>query len=300
MTSFFDLYRPYWQQVTDGQYSLAMESAIDLLSGVKQLAPNEYEKAHKGTPFYIMGFAAFLSHDYEAATFLFDAAAAEDMRNYSGRIDTPALLFMQLDDQSQHQLARDLVVHITATTKELVRNYNGRIGAQTLTANDIRTQFVQPILQAGQPHRRALVTTLVSFIAEWPYRSRLLNLSDAGSREPFFLHLFKGCLLFESLLKQNPTKQLTQTTLGRVLDQDLKAELGLNKVDVREDNFNTIVRSLFPNMDTEASINCTGKTRNTLGHNLVWATARLNAEAYALLVKNIATACIHAISNLYR
>jgi hypothetical protein len=125
-------------------------------------------------------------------------------------------------------------------------------------------------------------------------------LTAEGSREPFFLHLFKGCLLFESLLKQNPLKAINEQSLGRILNNDLPAELNITHVDVRESDFDALVKSLTGNMGIGDTIECVGKTRNTLGHNLVWISVSLDESRYDLLFKNIASACLHAISMLYR
>jgi hypothetical protein len=298
-SSFFEEYAPYQKPLLAGQFSEAINGALRLLSGVKQLSPSEYQAAHKGTPFYVMGFAAFASHDYETASFLFDAAVAEDQKNFPDKRDTPALRFMQLDDGNPDQLAIDIVKLVKSKTTELIREYNGRAGAQTLTFNDVRSRFLNRIL-VGQPHTRTLITTFISFIAEWHYRTLLIDLSNDGSREPFFMHLFKGCLLFESLLKENPSKVPQQRTLGRILERDLATELAIGQVDVRpEQDFGTMVGGLVPNMSVQDSIESTGKARNTLGHNIVWTTTGLTPETYGLLARNIATACIHAISKLY-
>jgi hypothetical protein len=298
-SSFFDEYHPYLRHVVSGRFPEAVNSGISLLSGVKQLSSDKYEDAHKGTPFYVMGFAAFASHDYETASFLFDAAVSEDLKNYPGRTNTPALWFIQLDDGNADQLARDVVKHVKVKATELIQHYNGREGAQTLTFNDVRNRFLKRILTGGQLHTRALITTFISFIAEWHHRTLLINLTNHGSREPFFMHLFRGCLLFESLLKENPSKGLQHETLGKILNQDLATELAIRQVDVREQDFNAMVGALVPNMSVEDSIESTGKARNTLGHNIVWMTTGLTPQTYDLLVRNIAVACIHAISKLY-
>jgi hypothetical protein len=129
----------------------------------------------------------------------------------------------------------------------------------------------------------------------------MIDLTQLGSREPFFLHLFKGCVLFESLLKENPKKQPTQTTLGNILRQDLFTELGISQtIDTSSNDFDAIVRSLTPSLTVEETIERTGKTRNTLGHNLVWLSTSLDTKNYNLLVETIAVACIHAISTLYK
>ena len=114
MASFFDEYTPYRPLIESGQYSLALDSALQLLTGIKELAPQQYQAAHKGTPFYVMGFAAFGSHDYDTATFFFDAAVSEDLKNHPSQLETPALLFMQLNDKNQNQLAKELVSYIKA------------------------------------------------------------------------------------------------------------------------------------------------------------------------------------------
>jgi len=304
MPHFFDYYAPYRPLLDSGQFRYCIENALLLLDGVRQLAPPQYQAAHKGTPFYVMGYAAFASHDYPTASLFFDAAVAEDLQNYPGRLDSPAILFMELSDNMPNGtpvLGTEIVTQIKADVDILIADYNTRTGARQVTLDELRTFFLRPIIRSGQPHKRTLVTALISFIAEWRYRAKLINLFEQGSREPFFLHLLRGCVLFESLLKEQTKKALTQDTLGRILQHDLLAELGIANVQVGADNFNNdVVAGLGPNMTMEATINSTAQARNTLGHNLVWMVADLNAGTYDLLMKNIASACLHAISKLYR
>jgi hypothetical protein len=274
-----------------------------LLNGLKEFAPPDYQVAHKGTPFYVMGYAAFASHDYPTASLFFDAAVAEDLLNNPGRQDVAAILFMELSDNLPNGtpvLGTQIVTQIKTDANILITDYNARTGARQVTLDELRTFFLRPIINSGQPQTRTLVTALISFIAEWRYRATLIDLFAHGSREPFFLHLLRGCVLFESLLKGQTRKALTEDTLGRILQRDLLAELGIANVQVGADNFNDVVAGLGPNMSIEATINSTAQARNTLGHNLVWIVADLNADTYDLLMKNIASACLHAISTLYR
>jgi hypothetical protein len=303
MPSFFlDSYAPYRPLLDAGQFRYCIEHALRLLNGLKELAPAEYQTAHKGTPFYIMGYAAFASHDYSTASLFFDAAVAEDLRNHPGEPQA-AVLFMELSDilpDGTPVLGTEIVRQIKADIDILIGDYNARPGARQVTLDELRTFFLRPIVTAGQPHTRTLVTALISFIAEWRYRATLINLFEHGSREPFFLHLLRGCVLFESLLKGQTKKVLTHNTLGDILRLDLLAELGIANVQVGANDFNAIVAGLIPNMDIEATINSTARARNTLGHNLVWMVTDLNAGTYDLLMKNISCACLHAISKLYR
>jgi hypothetical protein len=298
MGSFFDEYAPYRPLIDSGHYTQSIEDALRLLGGVKQLSPQQYQAAHKGTPFYIMGFAAFASHDYPSASLFFDAAVAADLRYHKGKLDSPALQFIQLlADKAQPVLAHHIVDQISASMEQFLDDYRSRTGAKTITLDELRSRFFRKILLSGHAHQRTLVTAFISFVAEWPYRANLFELIEEGSREPFFLHLFRGCLLFESLLK-GAAPGAGLTTLGKALTHHLSA-LGLTKFETAESDFNEIPKALTSKMDIEPTITSCAKTRNTLGHNLVWMIADLTAETYDLLVRNIAASCLHAISTLY-
>jgi hypothetical protein len=298
MAEFFETYHPYFTQLQHGLYSQAVDDGLRLLSEIKRLAPNEYEQMPKGTPFYWLGIAAFLSHDFQTATFLFDAAVSEDLKHNPNKKDTPALLTMQLNAENPNQAALQIVEVVVSKIKAAVSSYNGRGGSQSLTLTDVRRNFLSRATVL--PRLRTLTTTFISFFFEWDYRAGLIELSEAGSREPFFTHLFRGCLLFESLLKENPRKQLAhgRNTLGQVLN-DLLSELGITALSISESDFDAMVQSLTLSQPIDQAIQCTGKTRNTLGHNLAWMAASLDAAKYNLLAENIAVSCLHAISCLY-
>jgi hypothetical protein len=105
--------------------------------------------------------------------------------------------------------------------------------------------------------------------------------------------------LFESLLKSAPGTP-TLKTLGQALHHHAPA-LGINpaNIDTSESDFNNVPGSLRPVMMIEDAIKTCAKSRNTVGHNLVWSTTDLTPQNYDLLVKNIAASCLHAISKLY-
>jgi hypothetical protein len=164
-----------------------------------------------------MGFAAFASHDYSAASLFFDAAVEEDLVN--SRPDSPALLFMQLvSTDNKVTLADEIIAQVNEDLNLLIRDYNARADAEPLTLNDLRVFFLHPIIHSPQRQQRALVTALISFVAEWRYRRRLIHVVEHGSCEPFFLHLLRGGLVFESLLKAQTKKALTNVTLGDIID----------------------------------------------------------------------------------
>jgi hypothetical protein len=248
----------------------------------------------------VLGYAAFASHDYPSASLYFDASVAADLSYHRGNHNTSALRFMQLlTTQDEPLLARDIIAAMIVSTEKLLNDYNSRPGAQPITLDELRTRFLHKISTTGAAPERTLVTALLSFVAEWPYRAKQIELVEAGSREPFFLHILRGCVLFESLLKSAPGTP-TLKTLGRALHHHAPV-LGINpaNIDTSESDFNNVPGSLRPVMMIEDAINTCAKSRNTVGHNLVWSTTDLTPHNYDLLVKNIAASCLHAISKLY-
>lgn len=268
---------------------------------MKRFAENAYKNTPKGTPFYLLGIAAFQSHDFQTATFLFDAAVSEDLQHHPDPGNAPALLTMQLDEKNPNQRALPIVQAVVSKIETTIARYNGRTGSRSLTTGEVRKYFLTYLLSASKPaHLRSLTTTFVSFFFEWDYRTKLIQLSESGSREPFFTHLFRGCLLFESLLKENKKKSPSKQTLQPIL-KELAADLGIPvPFNITATSFETIVRSLAPTQPIEDAIRSTVRTRNTLGHNLAWTATSLDATRYDLLAENIAVSCLHAISCLYR
>jgi hypothetical protein len=253
----------------------------------------------KGTAFYFLGIEAFTSHDYQTAAFFFDAAASEDLK-LPNPDRWPAHLFMYLNDRNPKQAGREIVRMIVKKLKRTIKNYNERGGAIRLTVPIVRKHFLRPEMKHAKKHRRTLVTTFISFLAEWDYRSRLIDLSDAGSKEPFLSHLFRGCLLFESLLKANDPKPPTQRTLGKMLKHDFASEFHISpQFNATETNFDNLVQAITPKQSIPVVTECTARARNTLAHSLVWAAQPLDQKTYDLLAYNIASCCLHTIAKLY-
>jgi hypothetical protein len=319
--------QPYGHFLERYQFPWAVNAGLELLNNVQRSNPTDYATP-KGTPFYFIGIAAFASHDYQTATFFFDAAVAEDVTHYAGDNDKPALLFMRLDKTAQGEAARQVVDLVVAKLDAALRDYAGRKASRPLTFENVRDYFLNHL---GRPHLRTLTTTFVSFLAEWDYRLQMIDLPLVQvSREPFFMHLFRGCLLFESLLRDkappNPpelwpayvlrlfsrimpdswrayllrrfSKTVSHTTLGPLLRLHRKA-LGIGKVKTSSSSFEKILGELRSREPLQAAIQCTARTRNTLGHDLAWAAQSLNRQSYNLLASSIAASCLHAIACLY-
>lgn len=301
MPSYFDTNVPYRPLIDAGLVVQAIDYAMLFLDAYRLRSASQYSAEHKGTPFYIMGYAAFASHDYPSASLYFDAAAEADLKYHQGNLDTASLRFIQLSQSpSQPLLAQDIISQLVDTTQQLLDDYRTRPLAQAITLDELRARFFKAILTSGRLEQRPLVTAFLSFVGEWPYRARQLELVEEGSREPFFLHILRGCVLFESLLKAAPGTPARVKTLGDALHHHAAA-LGIDPTKIRtsESDFNNIPGTLTANMDLQEAINVSAKTRNTVGHNLAWSSTNLTSTAYDLLIRTIGATCLHSISKLY-
>ena len=247
--------------------------------------------------------SAFFLHDFQSATFFFDAAALEDMKNHPAS-RTPALLFMILDSQNPKQAAQDLTHKAEDWLSTMIDEYNQYPSSVAITIEQVRRDFLE---RAITDHRewRTLVTSWVSFLLEWSHRFHILNLRvEDGTWEPFYLHLFKGCILFESLLKSEPNGLVIEDTLGKILNNPnsyARTRLGITRrINTGNATLTDILHDVATaNSDIQTDIEFTARLRNTVGHNLGWAT-RINLLEYSQLAKKVSNSCIHVISTLYR
>jgi len=293
-------FHKYRQYIDAEQNSKAVEAALDFLAERKAANSAQYTADHKGSPFYVLGYAAFASHDYPSASLYFDAAVAADLNYHRGNHNTAALRFMQLlTTEGEPLLARNIIAATIVSMEKLLDDYKNRRDAHLITLGELRTRFLHKIITTGAAPERTLVTALLSFVAEWPYRAKQIELVEAGSREPFFLHILRGCVLFESLLKAAPGTPRLKTLRPALQHHAAALAIKRANIDTSETDFNNVLGSLRPLMTMEDTINTCAKSRNTVGHNLVWATTDLTPQNYDLLVKNIAASCLHAISKLY-
>ena len=284
-------------------YLSAFNSAIDILTELKGFDIQAYERIHKGYIFYFTAISAFMLHDFQAATFFFDATAAEDMKNAPGE-RTPSLLFMVLDGQNPNQAAQELTVIAEKWLNTMIDEYNKVADSVTITLDEVRRLLLERAIIDHQEWR-TLVTSWITFYLEWSHRYHILNLRmEDGTWEPFYIHLFKGCLLFESLLKSEPSNQVVENTLGTILNNPnsfARARLGMTrKLNTGNATLSDILREVkSASSEIENDIEVTARLRNTVGHNLGWATS-INLNEYSLLATKVSNACLHAISTLYR
>jgi hypothetical protein len=296
-----------------GQPKVAYDEGLRILNECRQADLKAFSEIHKGGIYYWIGMAAFVVRDYETAVFFFDAAVSEDLRQGSDPINnsTPALKFIQVEGTADKQAAQPLVADAQNKIEGLIETYNESSGKPTVISDldiiRLRTNFLQPAVSHGNDHWRSLATTFISYIIEWNDRNEFLDLRvGKGTAEPFYMHLFKGCVLFESLLKANPKKPPPHKdssgkylTLIKVL-QYVHSELGIpHDIKIGENDLPTIITHLHTaDNSLPTAIQFTGMVRNSVGHNLGW---QLDLEKidYQKLFTMIAMSNLHVINILY-
>ncbi len=303
--NFFGLFDYVEELHVRHNYSAALWKGMSLLEACRRAAPERYEAIHKGTPFYWLGMAAFNAFDYETATFFFDAGASEDLRLGADPINsaTPGLMYLMLESEPHEQAARPLVEQSKAAVERAIQQYNGCAGRPAdsdLSLDHLRRCFLRRAL-TDRPKWRTAATALISFFLERNHRSLMMRLRIGhGTSEPMFLHLFKGCVLFESLLKATCPPNEQGNTLAVYLRNKHNELAILRDVVTKGPTLADVLRDVEGADGTiQAAVTLTARARNTLGHDLGW-DADLTEAMYNRLAQMIGNSCLHVIACLYR
>ena len=272
-----------------------------LLRTLKTDDPDKYEEIHKGTPFYFMAWTAFDLQNYERAVFYMDAAISEDIRKDPTKwLENPGSKFLtlsSLDDQVAKRITEKLRNEIE---KELNR-FNTISKLEAITTEKLVEKFVKVLVQ--DKSKRSIITALYSFLLEYEDRFQELGLrsSEGGSIEPFLSHLFKGCQIFESLLKHlYPNKDNGQNTetLGDIFEtNDFNSDFP-NFVKTKSTSLNDICKDI-KSEDIQTAFNTTYNLRNTTSHNLVWDDIFDDAGNYTKFYQQILNAVLFIIAKKY-
>lgn len=288
-----------------GNWFGTLELGDKVLHLVNRLNHKVYTDIHKGAVFYWMGMAAFLLRNYQLAIYYMDAAVSEDIKN-DPNPDTPARLFIRLEGGNPYQAGKNLTQDAETIIFCYVSMYNNLVcksnsSFNAISMKRIRTKLLERAATTTDPQFRSLATMLISFFLEFDFLSTQLMLREGpGTNEPFFLHLFKGGLLFESLIKNNPNFKVTANTLNKILIE-LDKELGFpGELDFRgSKDFKELLVQLESNSDSmRDAIKDVSTIRNVVGHNIAWNT-NMESEKYVKAFFSIALSCIHVISRLY-
>lgn len=299
-----------------GQYQLLRDRMFQLLQVCKGIDSEAYEKIHKGHPYFFIGITSYRLGDYQTSISFFDAALAEDLKSQNG-IETPSHLFFLLKGDNPRNAAQSETQYVETKVKRSIDHYN-KIVAQKqdtpkIDIQDLRDIFIQYILKNKEDFGlRTLLTAFITFVVEWDFRNEHYDLGvKNGTAEPLFMHLFRGCVLFESLLSRNPFPKPKHDDqkgeMGKLINY-YKEKMRLDKLPAQFTNNNgDKIESLegllveLTNLDKEIedSILVTYWLRNVLGHSLAW-NVNVDKVSYQKLYLLVITACLHAINCLWR
>jgi len=262
-----------------------------LLKVLREADDQKYKTIHKGTPFYFLAWTAFDMGIHEKALFYMDAAISEDIRkNPDGWLNESASQFLLLKEP-ESQPARRVATDFRSRVEAQVNRFNGIAGFPNLSIQDFLERFVEPVVKdINTREKRSVVTAFYSFILEYDELSNQLQLRSAagGSIEPFVTHLFKGGLIFESLLKHfykdntDPSNIIEFKQLGQIFRNsgDFRAHFpdGYVRSGAPNGGYSTKADDLKVDIidkssadDLITAFETTAKLRNTTGHKLTWA-----------------------------
>lgn len=276
-----------------------------LLAALQAEDPAKYEVIHKGTPYYFLAWTAFELRNHEKALFYMDAAVAEDIRKDPARwLEQPAAAFLTLQ-APRAQVAARVAAEIQNSLDAQLDRFNAISGLAPLDRDAFVEEFVKPLL--NDLSTRTIVSAFYTFMLEfWDrYRELCLRSAEGGSVEPFVTHLFKGGLIFESLLKQlypnkddgDPAKTLGQIFRTTAFQADFLASVSPSADSLRQ-AFNGITGN-----DIQSAFDTTSRLRNTTGHNLVWADVEYvlgDPENYRMMFEQEVNALLYVVATKFR
>jgi len=283
----------------------AYELLLGILAGHNK---SKYKQIHKGIPYYFLGWTAFQIENYGKGIYYIDQAIAEDVKKSETQDmsiirQNPAVRSFLLDPQSNSTgVAMDLVLRgeMDATFQRFTSNSGADLDTNT---------FVEKfILGSGDflsSEFRTIVTCMYSFVLEYHTLVTALKLRSGhgGSLEPFFLHLFKGSLLLESILKLKcPQDTLT---IGDAISF-LGKRLLINAKDYpRKCTLTQVVQYAYKTKTGEVTFQNRAfgvayGIRNTTGHKLTWSDVfRNDVNVYDNLYYQTLNAILWSIYKLW-
>ena len=261
---------------------------------------DKYKSIHKGTPFYFMGWLAFDMRNYESAMFYMSAALAEDKRKSVGQpfeawINNPAGQFFSLDQGDQSSYVTSILAAFINNAIYLFKTNNPDFD---ITPEIFIDKFTRTMLKE---ELYSFVTAVYTFIMEYEelYINLILTNMNINSLEPILLNLFKGALIFESLLKhyypnQNngiPVRQISHFSHNSAFCSDFS---GCRMSQTK----NTLIEIIneVAGLDYKSTFETTAKLRNTTGHKLLWDNVFSDITNYKKLYEQEIMAILYVIT----
>ena len=277
-----------------------------LLLKLQKHDPEKYKLIHKGTPFYFLAWTAFDMRNYEEALFYMDSAISEDKRKSpeTWLEQQQAGRFLLLE-APEDQVAGRIASYLNEQFKDQIARFNkipDNIGH--ITKQLFVDLFVKELVLT-LPETRSIITAFYTFILEYQerYNNLVTRSGPGGSIEPFVTHLFKGGLIFESLLKslypRHPENR-RHDTLSRVFsEEEFQKEFGTG-FKTKADSIRDIRESIkLDANDLRTAFETTARLRNTTGHKLTWEDIFDDPNNYRILFEQEVNAVFYIVQRRY-
>jgi len=306
-------YTGYWQQfpfpglLYCRQPLTTIKEIYSVFEKIKKIDKDVFHQFHKGNPYYWLGVAYFQLGDYASAVYFMNAAAKEDLELRNPNKPSSATWFIGLNSWSKNQAGRVIVQQAALEMRKLIRNYNTCLQREEhnnpFSMKLLREKILRKAIEIKNPCYQSISTALISFVLEFNNRIERLRILDSlESIEPFAHHLFKGCVLLESLLKENPGRNnnlkssddLIKWVREKSKSLDIPEKLTLDNKSLQS-IINDIPKGSIKLIDS-FSLAC--RIRNTTGHSIEWQL-KITEKQYSKLYKAIGFSCLHVINKLY-
>lgn len=260
---------------------------------------------HKGTPYYFLAWTAFDIRDYERAVYYLDAALAEDIRLWPEEQwpNTPIGMVLTLQDGGTAiRIIQEIRGKFCGIISQLRRDIQITIDLKAFIE-----KFVLAVIRKDKKNR-SIVSSLYSFILEFYDREKMLLLrsSEGGTIEPFLMHLLKGVVIFETLIKEVAKRNVWKMDSGNQNGNDIKTLGNLNYCSAFTSKYCRLkdqvtihyiqdVLNLISKNDLETAINVTYLLRNKVSHDLRWDDIFDKPVNYEKLFRQIINAILIVI-----
>lgn len=237
-----------------------------LLKELKKVDPNKFNKIHKGVAFYFLAWTAFDMNNFEKAIFYMDATISEDIRKTTSGNWKENPMYKDWTLQDGGGSAVRVQIHIKEIAEQSLRIFRKRFGLRFNNKPFMR-KVIDEFIESNES--RPLITTFFTYILSYYHIENLIRIRSVygGSIEPFIFYLFRGCLLFESLLKH--FYKIKKANLGGYLhDKKIRRKYSLIKYPKNIDSFNEIFSEKYNN-EKEKCFLTIHKIRNFVGHSLL-------------------------------
>lgn len=258
---------------------------------------SKYQRMHKGTPFYFLGWTAFDMRNYEKAAFYLINAIEEDIKSFPDKWESTPGANALLLNYDNSGTAKRVVLELSNLVDDLISDFNNRTNRSK--KNNINKQtFIEKFIKnlIYDQKKRSILTAFYSFILEFDDRLKEIKIKskNGGSIEPIISHLFKGSLIFESLLKEFynfSTLEKIFNDQQSTFQHDFRFRSHLKTF---ENNGIAIIAKSTNKQDRRTAFEVTARVRNTSGHKLTWPD-QFNEQNYMKLFNQQINAIFYVI-----